>query len=71
MISRDEHWVERGDYTKYDHMSNTDIFQGSSSLINKHIVELVKRVEALHDMSEDCMAAVQVLEVVRKRKEEL
>jgi hypothetical protein len=52
-------------------MSDTDIFQGSSSLINEYVVELVKRVEALDDMSEDCMAAVQVLEVVRKRKEEL
>lgn len=57
--------------TKNENMPNSNILEGSSPLVRKYIVQLIKSIQPLDHMSKDCMFPIEVVNAVRQGDEEL
>ncbi len=57
--------------TKDFHMSNPHILERTPLLVNKHLVQLVKRFEPLNYVPEYGVFAIEVVDVVGQGDEEL
>ena len=47
------------------------VFERAARLVCKHLIEFVKRLKALNYVSKHRVSSVEVIDVVRKRNEEL
>lgn len=57
--------------TKNKNMPNPNILERSPILIGKHVIQLIKRIQTLHNMSKNRMFPIEVINSVREGDKEL